>query len=106
MTNEVTEGKTAARELAARLPGWMVWYGEHTKRFWAVPRAATTAGAQLAEGDSVQELEEAVRRMSGGAPQQMAPAQEAPRPEQAPVNAPPMGAHPGPVHRQPVTANG
>lgn len=37
MTNEMTAGRGAARTLAAKTPGWMVWYGERTGSFWAVP---------------------------------------------------------------------
>ncbi|MEV7964766.1 hypothetical protein AB0O34_02140 [Sphaerisporangium sp. NPDC088356] len=88
MTNEVTEGKAAARELAARLPGWAVWYGQHTRRFWAMPRTAAPAGARLAEAETAEELEEAVRHMSGAAPRQQAPAQEASHPAQAPMDDP------------------
>jgi hypothetical protein len=76
MTNEVTEGKTIARELAARLPGWAVWYGQHTRRFWAMPRTAVPGGVQLAEGETAEELEEAVRRIASGGPRQGAQAQE------------------------------
>ncbi|GAA3791638.1 hypothetical protein GCM10022226_08310 [Sphaerisporangium flaviroseum] len=83
MTNEVTEGKTIARELAARLPGWAVWYGQHTRRFWAMPRTAVPGGVQLAEGETAEELEEAVRRIASGAPRQAAQAQESPRHDQA-----------------------
>ncbi|MEO3814767.1 hypothetical protein ABGB17_37710 [Sphaerisporangium sp. B11E5] len=68
MTNEVTEGKTAARELAARLPGWMVWYGEHTRRYWATPRSKAAARGVLAEADSPEELEDIVRQMTDGTP--------------------------------------
>lgn len=80
MSNEVTEGKNAARELAARLPGWSVWYGRHTGRFWAMPRTATPGGPQLAEGGTPEELEDAVHRITGGAPRQTV--QDDRRPEQ------------------------
>ncbi|MDH2426678.1 hypothetical protein [Sphaerisporangium sp. TRM90804] len=74
-TNEVSEGKAAARALAARLPGWTVWYGEHTHRFWATPRGRTQ-GAPLAEGATTDELEDAVRRITGAPPRQEAATRE------------------------------
>ncbi|GII81718.1 hypothetical protein Sru01_67000 [Sphaerisporangium rufum] len=94
MANEVTEGKTAARELSARLPGWMVWYGEHTRRFWAVPRSSMRLGAALAEADTPQELEAAVRRITGGDTGQH-PAPDAGRAEQADPRAQ-QSPHPHP----------
>ncbi|GII86753.1 hypothetical protein Ssi03_47430 [Sphaerisporangium siamense] len=102
MTNEVTESKAAARALAARLPGWTVWYGEHTRRFWAMPRTAVPAGTRMAEADTVEELEEAVRRMMGAPPRQI----EAPgaRPEIAAGQAPVPGPQAPQQHRQPVAA--
>jgi hypothetical protein len=82
MTSEVTEGKTAARELAVRLPGWMVWYGEHTRRYWATPRGKAASRGVLAEADTAEELEDIVRQMMGGAPRpepvREAPVREAP----------------------------
>ena len=27
-----------ARELQADMTGWCIWYGQRTRRFWAVPR--------------------------------------------------------------------
>jgi hypothetical protein len=87
MTNEVTEGKAVARELAARLPGWTVWYGQHTRRYWAMPRAAGPGGAQLAEGGTAEELEESVRRIAGAASRPGTPAQEAPRYAQGPTDS-------------------
>ncbi|WP_248962424.1 hypothetical protein [Sphaerisporangium perillae] len=106
MANEVTEGKAAARELAARLPGWAVWYGEHTGRFWAMPRASAPAGARLAEADTAEELEGAVRELVTAAQNPATPAQQAqgtampgqqgPRPEQSQMdpqyNRQPVGA--------------
>ncbi|GII63028.1 hypothetical protein Skr01_31130 [Sphaerisporangium krabiense] len=99
MTNEVTESKAAARALAARMPGWTVWYGEHTRRFWAIPRSAVPAGTRMAEADTVEELEEVVRRMMGAPPRQL----EAPaaRPETAAGQVPMPGPAPQ-QHRQPV----
>ncbi|MFC4533967.1 hypothetical protein [Sphaerisporangium dianthi] len=96
MANEVTDGKTAARELAARLPGWAVWYGEHTQRFWAMPRGAAQPGSQLAEADTIEELEAAVRALINGTQGAGTPAPHAHRPEQMPM-APEQ-------HRQPVGA--
>ncbi|WP_405143468.1 hypothetical protein OG589_38340 [Sphaerisporangium sp. NBC_01403] len=99
MTNEVTEGKTAARELAARLPGWAVWYGQHTRRFWAMPRSAAPAGVRLAEAETAEELEDAVRQMTGAAPRQGAPAQGAPQQEASHSGQAPMGPQ---HHREPA----
>jgi hypothetical protein len=95
MTNEVTEGKAAARELAARLPGWAVWYGQHTRHFWAMPRTGTPGGAQLAEAETAEELEDVVRRIAGGAS----------RPGQDPRRSDESFADPQ-HHRQPVGARG
>ncbi|GGL04032.1 hypothetical protein Sme01_64640 [Sphaerisporangium melleum] len=64
MANEVTESKAAARELAARLPGWAVWYGEHTGRYWAMPKGARGTRTLLAEGATPEELEGAVRELA------------------------------------------
>jgi hypothetical protein len=86
MTNEVTEGKAAARELAARLPGWAVWYGQHTGRFWATPRSVMPGGPRHAEGATAEELEDAIRRATGAPPRQGTPPQEARRPDQSPAN--------------------
>ncbi|MFC6080411.1 hypothetical protein [Sphaerisporangium aureirubrum] len=81
MTNEDKDGKTAARELATRLPGWMVWYGEHTRRYWATPRGKAAARGVLAEADTPEELEDIVRQMMGAAPRPEAPAAETRAPE-------------------------
>jgi hypothetical protein len=85
MTMEISEGKAAARDLAARLPGWSVWYGQHTGRFWAMPRTGVPGGAQLAEADTTEELEDVVRRIMGSAPRPGAQ-QEPQRPDQMPMD--------------------
>ncbi|MGW4644643.1 hypothetical protein ACWEN6_39470 [Sphaerisporangium sp. NPDC004334] len=90
MANEVTDGKTVARELAARLPGWTVWYGEHTGRFWATPKGAAKNDPRLAEGETPEELESAVRALVGG-PQAPAP------------QAPPAPQEPHQNHQAPMT---
>lgn len=46
-----------ARALARRLPAWTVWYGEHTGRFWAVPRHRNLAAAPHIEAETAAELE-------------------------------------------------
>ncbi|MFC4061534.1 hypothetical protein ACFOWE_24815 [Planomonospora corallina] len=82
MTSEISEGTAAARALAARLPGWTVWYGEHTRRFWALSRTRRPAGASHAEAGTAEELERAVRLIEDGAApaSPSAPAREAPAP--------------------------
>ncbi len=60
--DERTAGYVAAgRELARRLPWWTVWYGEHTRRFWAVPRVGWLSAAPHIEAATPQELERAAR---------------------------------------------
>ncbi|MFC4592301.1 hypothetical protein [Sphaerisporangium corydalis] len=86
MTYEVSEGKAAARELAARLPGWSVWYGQHTGRFWAMPRSVAQGGGRLVEGETPEQLEDAVRRLAGG-PRQGEQPQDAPRADQTQMDA-------------------
>ncbi|MEW9534441.1 hypothetical protein [Microbispora sp. NPDC049125] len=68
MTDEITVGRSSARVLAARAPGWMVWYGERTGSYWAVPRAATSLRACLIEARTPGDLEGEIRRYQGGAP--------------------------------------
>ncbi|MEV6984535.1 hypothetical protein AB0M95_25215 [Sphaerisporangium sp. NPDC051017] len=98
--------KAAARALAARLPGWTVWYGEHTRRFWAMPRSAVPAGTRMPEGGTIEELEAAVHHMLGTAPR----TEGAPAPWPEPPAQDPLRAAPGHLdpqqHRQPVGANG
>ncbi|GAA0412522.1 hypothetical protein GCM10009530_76310 [Microbispora corallina] len=77
MTDEITAGRSAARALAARAPGWMVWYGERTGSLWAVPRTAAPLGARLLEAATPQELEQEIRRHQG-APLQPAAAPAGP----------------------------
>jgi hypothetical protein len=66
MTVESTAGRSSALALAARAPGWMVWYGEHTGRFWAVPLVATPLHTRLVEARTPEELELEIRRYEGG----------------------------------------
>src|SRR4051812_27530420 len=68
MTDEITVGRSSARVLAARAPGWMVWYGERTGSYWAVPRAATSLRACLIEARTPGDLEGEIRRYQGPAP--------------------------------------
>ncbi|RCG30278.1 hypothetical protein DQ384_16185 [Sphaerisporangium album] len=106
--NTTAAGKAAARALAARLPGWTVWYGEHTRRFWAMPRSAVPAGTRMPEADTIEELEAAVHRMQGTAPR----AEGNPGSRQEPPAQDPLRAAPGhmdpqqQLRRQPVGANG
>ncbi|MFC7381997.1 hypothetical protein [Sphaerisporangium rhizosphaerae] len=100
MANEVTDGKAVARELAARLPGWTVWYGEHTGRFWATPKGAAKADPRLAEGETPEELEAAVRGLVAGPQAPVAPAPQEPQVNQH-VNQAPMAPE---QYRHPVGA--
>ena len=106
MTNEVTDGKSAARELAARLPGWMVWYGEHTRRYWATPRSRAAARGVLAEADTPEQLEEVVRQMTEGTPRpERAPEPHGVREIQGSETVRPTHGHTEPRHsREPVGA--
>ncbi|MEV7809051.1 hypothetical protein AB0O28_39470 [Microbispora sp. NPDC088329] len=65
MADEITAGRIAARALAARTPGWMVWYGERTGSFWAVPRVATAIVPRLLEAPTADDLEEEIRQAEG-----------------------------------------
>ncbi|WP_157099479.1 hypothetical protein [Microbispora sp. ATCC PTA-5024] len=91
MTDEITAGRSAARALAARAPGWMVWYGERTGSLWAVPRTAAPLGARLLEAATPQELEQEIRRHQG-APLRPVPASA----------AQPVGASAGPQAAMPA----
>ncbi|GAA3129596.1 hypothetical protein [Streptosporangium carneum] len=72
--DEQTAGNVAAgRELARRLPWWTVWYGEHTRRFWAVPRAGHLSAAPHLEAATPQELEHAARRAEHAAAERESP---------------------------------
>ncbi|GGK92851.1 hypothetical protein Ppa06_58760 [Planomonospora parontospora subsp. parontospora] len=107
MAKEHTEGAAAARALAARLPGWTVWYGEHTRRFWALSRAKGRSGASHAEAATAEELERMVRRIEDGVPAQAssereAPTRETPRATPAPA---PAAAEPEP-RREPARPAG
>ncbi|MEU8193246.1 hypothetical protein AB0C10_05625 [Microbispora amethystogenes] len=82
MTNEMTAGRGAARTLAAKTPGWMVWYGERTGSFWAVPRVTTRIVARLLEAPTAGDLEEEIRKAEGRSPRQ-ATTPEQPAREQA-----------------------
>ncbi|GAA2653743.1 hypothetical protein GCM10010412_022090 [Nonomuraea recticatena] len=46
------------RMLAARLPGWTIWYGEQTGSFWALPKAR---GLPHIEAATAVELEQRAR---------------------------------------------
>lgn len=66
--DEATEGKTV-RLLAARLPGWTVWYGRHTGRFWALLKRRPGVQELHVEAGTAAELEnqaaQAERRLLG-----------------------------------------
>ncbi|MEZ0077296.1 hypothetical protein [Planotetraspora sp. GP83] len=49
--------KHAVRLLAARLPSWIVWYGQHTGHFWALPRTCDLAAAPHIESRTPAQLE-------------------------------------------------
>ncbi|GAA4561080.1 hypothetical protein GCM10023193_22880 [Planotetraspora kaengkrachanensis] len=49
--------KQAVRLLAARLPSWTVWYGQHTGHFWAMPRTRDLAVAPHIESRTPAQLE-------------------------------------------------
>ncbi|MEU6412980.1 hypothetical protein [Microbispora sp. NPDC046933] len=76
MADEITAGRNAARALAARTPGWMVWYGERTGGFWAVPRTTTAIVPRMLEAPTADDLEKEIRRAEGR-----------PAPEQTPEQA-------------------
>ncbi len=77
MVKEWTAGNVAAEwELARRLPWWTVWYGEHTRRFWAVPRAGHLSAAPHIEATTPQELEHAARQAERAAAERGAPPHE------------------------------
>ncbi|MEV5744075.1 hypothetical protein AB0L30_28800 [Microbispora rosea] len=65
MADEITAGRNAARALTARAPGWMVWYGERTGSFWAVPRAGTAIVPRMLEAQTADDLENEIRRAEG-----------------------------------------
>ncbi len=46
-----------ARVLAARLPKWTIWFGEHTRSFWAVSRSLDLRAAPHIEAPTAEELE-------------------------------------------------
>ncbi|MEV2272912.1 hypothetical protein [Nonomuraea africana] len=46
------------RMLAARLPGWTIWYGEQTESFWALPKIR---GMPHVEAPTAEELERRAR---------------------------------------------
>lgn len=51
------------RALAARLPRWTIWYGQHTGSFWAVPRGADLRAAPHIEASNAMELEERAKQI-------------------------------------------
>ena len=57
--------RNAARALAGRVPGWMVWSGERTGRFWAVPRVSEAIVPRLLEAPSAEDLEKEIRQVEG-----------------------------------------
>ncbi|WP_031167583.1 hypothetical protein [Streptosporangium roseum] len=63
MDERLTDDAAAGRELARRLPWWTVWYGEHTRRFWAVPKVGRLSAAPHIEAVSAEELECAARHI-------------------------------------------
>ncbi|MGI5153717.1 hypothetical protein [Microbispora sp. CA-102843] len=98
MADEINAGRNAARALAARTPGWMVWYGEHTGSFWAVPRTTTAIVPRMLEAPTADDLENEIRQAEGHPAREQA--QEKPEPEKserAPQPAPEI-----PRHRRPV----
>lgn len=98
MTSESTAGRSAARALAAKTPGWMVWYGERTGSFWAVPRAATRIVARLLEAPTPGDLEEEIMKAEGRPSRQAAP--EQPGREQAAGEQDVRGGGDAPRHRR------
>ncbi len=48
--------------LAARYPQWTIWYGQATKRWWALPPAGRDSGA-FVEAKSVKELVESIEAL-------------------------------------------
>ncbi|MEU0519491.1 hypothetical protein [Streptosporangium sp. NPDC006007] len=63
MDERLAYNMAAGRELARRLPCWVVWYGEHTGRFWAVPKAAGLSAVPHLEAVTPGELERAARHV-------------------------------------------
>ncbi|WP_182873147.1 hypothetical protein [Microbispora sp. H10670] len=103
MTSESTAGRSAARALAAKTPGWMVWYGERTGSFWAVPRAATRIVARLLEAPTPGDLEEEIMKAEGRSSRQAAPEQpgrEQPERERAAREQDGRGGGDAPRHRR------
>ncbi|MGW5263257.1 hypothetical protein ACWEQG_19965 [Microbispora sp. NPDC004025] len=85
MADEITEGRNAARALAARTPGWMVWYGERTGSYWAVPRVTTVMVPRMLEAPTADDLEKEIRQVEGRPAREQAreQAQDEARPGQA-----------------------
>ncbi|MCG5215278.1 hypothetical protein [Streptosporangium sp. KLBMP 9127] len=52
-----TTARRHVRMLAVRLPYWVVWYGEHTGRFWAVPRVRHLGAVTHLESPTAEDLE-------------------------------------------------
>ncbi|WP_204051783.1 hypothetical protein [Microbispora siamensis] len=80
MADEITAGRDAARALAARTPGWMVWYGERTGSFWAVPRAGAAIVPRMLEAPTADDLENEIHQAEGRPAREQAP--EKPQPGQ------------------------
>ncbi len=80
MADEITAGRNAARALAARTPGWMVWYGERTGSLWAVPRAGTAIVPRMLEAPTADDLENRIRQAEGRPTREQA--QDKPQPGQ------------------------
>jgi hypothetical protein len=53
-----TDATKAVRLLAARLPFWTIWYGQHTGHFWALPKNPYLASAPHIESSTADELEQ------------------------------------------------
>ncbi|MBE3010570.1 hypothetical protein IL992_15400 [Microbispora sp. NEAU-D428] len=104
MADEITAGRNAARALAARTPGWMVWYGERTGSFWAVPRAGTAIVPRILEAPTADDLENEIRQAEGRPAREQA--QEKPQPgqpdrAQQPSTEIPRHRHPAPEAEAP-----
>ncbi|WP_169983710.1 hypothetical protein [Microbispora sp. H10836] len=65
MADEIAEGRNAARALAARTPGWMVWYGDRTGSYWAVPRVTTVLVPRMLEAPTADDLEKEIGQAEG-----------------------------------------
>lgn len=62
--------------ISARYPSWMIWYGEATGHWWALPRNDRSA-ERLVEARSVEELIDSIQVAKAGA--EHVPATDPPR---------------------------